>query len=216
MYSKTQNSSKLLLKVPTNISVPVGTLHLYSAYLWFKQFNRFGVIRKSSIPREFRNRANYWLKKLVSCGFITPEGDHYRLKSYQSVWRQMKIKKSRTKSGIYKFKYWIIKVDSQKSFLKDVKDGVFKHLVERRKNQIAFRLAFNNPNKVKSHRRKGTVVELSAKVASKLFGYSKYSWSSGLKARDKYFKVTRGIKYTYLDFRGVETTRFECGKVSLF
>jgi hypothetical protein len=214
MYSKTQNSSKLLLKVPTNISVPVGTLHLYSAYLWFKQFNRFGVIRKSSIPREFRNRANYWLKKLVSCGFITPEGDHYRLRSYQSVWRQMKVKKSRTKSGIYKFKYWIIKVDSQKSFLKDVKDGVFKHLVERRKNQIAFRLAFNNPNKVKVERRKGTVVKLSGQVAADLFGYR--CFTTGVKYRSKYFKVTRGEKYQYLDYQGVQFTRFECGKVSLF
>jgi hypothetical protein len=214
MYSKTQNSSKLLLKVPTNISVPVGTLHLYSAYLWFKQFNRFGVIRKSSIPREFRNRANYWLKKLVSCGFITPEGDHYRLKSYQSVWRQMKVKKSRTKSGIYKFKYWIIKVDSQKSFLKDVKDGVFKHLVERRKNQIAFRLASGRQSVRTAIRRRGTVVELSGKVAAKLFGYRYFT--TGVKYRDKYFKVIKGQKFQFLDHQGVECTRYECGKVSLF
>jgi hypothetical protein len=214
MHSKTLNSSKLLLKVPTNLSVKVGVLHLYAAYLWFKRFDRFGVIRKSSVPRQFRNRANYWLKKLVSAGWIYQEGDHYRIRSYQDVWRLMGVNKSRTKSGIYKFKYWIIKVDSDKSFLKDVKDGVFRHLVERKKNQIAYRLAFNNPNKVKSTRKKGTVVGLSGNVAAKMFGYA--YWTSGLTYRDKYFKVSRGERFSFLDHNGVLCYRYECGKVSLF
>ena len=199
--------------MPTNINVKVGVLHCYSAYLWIKKFNRFGVIRKSSIPKQYRNRANYWIKKLVSVGFVESCGDHYRLKSYQSVWRLMGIKKSRTKSGIYKFKYWVIVVDNEKSFLKDVKDGVFKHLVERRKNQIAFRLASGRQSVRASIRRKGTDVELSGKVAAKLFGY-KY-FTTGIIYRDKYFKVTRGVKFNFLDFNGVECTRYECGKVSL-
>lgn len=212
MNSKTQNSSKLLLKVPTNISVPVATLHCYAAYLWFKKFDRFGVINPSKLPKQYRNRTNYWLKRLLSVGFIERQGDCYTLKAYQAVWRLMGIKKCKTKSDHFKFKYWKLVIDNDKSFLAQVKDGVFKHLARRIKNQIAFRLVNGRTSKIKGIRRNH--VELSGNTTAKLFGYA--YWTSGVKYRNKYFKVIKGERYSFFDHNGVVCTRYECGKVSLF
>lgn len=155
----------------------------------------------------------------MSVGFIERKGDVYLMKSYQAVWRIMGVKQSMKKDGHLGFKYWKIVVDDKKKsalendkeFLKNVKDGVFKHLVNRRKNQIAFRLALGRP--LKNIRRKETIVELSGTVAAKMFGYK--AWSSGLKHRDKYFKVFKGVRFSFLDHNGVLCSRYECSKVSL-
>lgn len=214
MKSKTANSKELFFKIPTNLNVPVKSLQAYAAYLWFKKVNRFGIFTKADLNKKYRNRNNYWLKKLVSMGFITVQGDRYLMKGYQEVWRLLGVKKCRKKSGIYAYKYIKFVLDNDDTFLKDVKDGVFRHLVERKKNQIAYRLASGRPSRRRDIRRRGTIVELSGTCTAKMLGYK--AFSSGLKYRQKYFRVTRGTKYTYLDEQGYECTRYECGRISLF
>lgn len=213
MHSKTHNSDKLLFKIPVNLNIPVKQLQAYAAYLWFKKVNRFGHFTKADLNKKYRNRNNYWLKKLVSMGLITASGDRYYLKGYQEVWRLLGVKKCRKNSGIYAYKYTSFILDNDDTFLKDVKDGVFKHLVERKKNQIAYRLASGRISR-REIRRRGTYVQLSGTRTAKLFGYK--AFSSGLKYRRKYFKVTKSTKYQYLDEQGYQCTRYECGKVSLF
>lgn len=214
MTPKTANSKELFLKVPVNFNVPVKKLQTYAAYLWFKkESNRFGVFTKADLNKKYRNRNNYWLKRLLSVGFVVVEGDHYRLKGYHEVWRILGVQKCRKKSGIYAFKYVKFQLDNDDTFLKDFKDGMFRHLAERKKNQIAYRLASGRLTR-KEIRRRGTVVGLSGTCAAKMFGYK--AFSSGLKYRQKYFKVFKGAKYQFLDEQGYECTRYECGQISLF
>lgn len=208
------NSKILFLKVPQGDSIPVGKLRCYAAYLWVKKFNRKGVISHSDIHPDYRNRFNYWIKKLVSAGFVSKHDGYYSIRSYQHVWRILGVKRFKTQSGHLKFKYWKITVDSEKTFLKDIKDGVFRHLANRKKNQIAYRLA-NGNNSLKLRTRKlGTFVNLSGRSAAKLFGY-KY-FSSGLKYRDQYFKVRKGDRFSFLDHNGVKCFKNECAKISLY
>lgn len=214
MKSKTKNSNKFFYKIPVNLNVPVKQLQAYAAYLWFKKVNRFGHFTKADLNKKYRNRNNYWLKKLVSMGLITVSGDRYYVKGYQEVWRLLGVKKCRKNSGIYAYKYTSFILDNDDTFLKDVKDGVFKHLVERKKNQIAYRLASGRPSRRRDIRRKGTRVPLSGKRTATLFGYK--AFSSGLKYRQKYFRVTKGKKFEFLDHQGVRTVGYECGRISLF
>lgn len=213
MNPKTTNSTKFFYKIPVNLNIPVKTLQAYAAYLWFKKVNRFGHFTKSDLDKKYRNRNNYWLKKLVSMGLITVSGDRYFIKGYQEVWRIMGVKKLRKNSGIYAYKYTSFILDNDDTFLKDVKDGVFRHLVERKKNQIAYRLASGRLSR-REIRRRGTSVKLSGTRTAEMFGYK--SFSSGLKYRRKYFKVYTGEKYQFLDEQGYQCTRYECSRVSLF
>jgi hypothetical protein len=208
----TKNSTQLFLKIPVNLNVPVKTLHCYAAYLWFKKINRQGILTADNLPKAFRNRNNYWLKKLVSVGFITHSGDSYSIRSYQDVWRIMGVQKCRKNTGHDAYKYVKYEFNNDKTFLKDVKDSIFKHLVERKKNQIAHRLASGRP--IKRIRQIGTCVKFSGERAKEMFGYK--AFSSGLKARDKYFKVFRTFeRTTFLDHNGVKCWRFECSEISL-
>ncbi len=141
-------------------------------------------------------------------------GSHYTLKAYQAVWRLMGVKKCKSKKGIYRFKYIKFIVENDKTFLKDVKDGVFKHLVERKKNQIAYRLASGRSSKRSDIRKRGTIVEMSGERAKYLFGYKHFT--TGIKYRNKYFKVKSGIMFNYLDEQGYRRYGYECGKISLF
>lgn len=189
-------------------------INCYAAYEWFKQMDRFGVITKAHLSGKYRNRNNYWLKKLLSIGWMYREKDHYRMKGQHEVWRILGVKPCKKANGKYGFKYIKLVVDSDDTFLKDVKDGIFKHLVKRRKNQIAYRLASGRHSKRNEILKKGTRVELSGTCAAKLFGYK--SFTSGLKYRNKYFKVTRGKKIKFLDEQGYLRYGYECGRVSLY
>lgn len=180
--------------------------------------NRHGILSKKDLRSgKFRNRNNYWLKKMISVGFIEDCGETVRVKSYQEVWRILGVKQSKKKDGHYAYKYSTIEVLDQHNFIKEAKDIIFRRLVNRKKNQIKHRLvAGMSSAKKRTFLKSETSVELSSKAVAKLLGYaySDYCYTSGYKYRAKYFKV-ESKKHTvrYLNSSGSYSFKNVCDLV---
>lgn len=203
------NSNILHLKVPVNIQAPISTLKCYCAYLWFK--TRSGELELNSA---YKNRNYYWVRKLYSCGFLIQKDGVYRLKSYQEVWRLMGVERVNKTKNFKGFRYFKIYCPNPDTFLKDALDQILKHIVERKKKQIAKRLALGLHRKVDSIRKTETV-QFSCQSTAKLLGYR--SDTSGYDYRMRYFKVIfkKRERIEYLKPNGLKFYRNPCNYVRL-
>ena len=189
-----------MLKIPSNLHCSIHLQKAYLAYLWFKKSANNGQF--SAIFRgDNRFTDNYWAKKLLGLGWIVRQGDTYRLRSYQFVWRRMGVKKVRRK-GQLAFRY--IKLDPKFSLLvrKKFHSNILKKLresaVELKKNQLAFRLlsrTIASPSQRKKYIkeiRAHQQPEFGSHAAKKLFGYK--SESSGWRTLRDHFTITNKPK----------------------
>lgn len=220
------NRDKVFYKIPLGLTFSgksgdvVGSIYqrkMYAAYLYFKTVNRFGVFTIQEAYGGNRDRANYWIRKLLKAGWVTKHGNQYQLKSYQEVWSIMgceKFKKQRT--GLYFFKYK--KYDSKPELgineaLKYLLDLIQTEYAEKAKRQIRFKLSNGDKRKVEGEKNTTKKLEYSCDKAKVLFGYT--SPTSGSKYRNKYFKVNqrRGRRLGVHPIFGTITNLFYCGEI---
>lgn len=180
----------------------------YVAYLWFK--TRSGQLE---LNKAYRNRNNYWVKKLISCGFIYRDKGCIRLKSYQEVWRIMGVERINKVNGILGFRYFKVEA-SPENFMKDCLSQILKFIAERKKSQIVKRLESRLHRKGKLIRQTETV-KFSCESTAKLFGYR--SEMSGCKYRKVYFNVKKtGLPMVkYLKPSGCYFFKTPCDSISL-
>lgn len=203
--------NKLYLKVPKNLKTSVHVQRSYSNYLWFKSMNRFGIIEKSKV-KFHKNRVGYWSKKLISNGWMEDCGDHFRLKSYQTVWKLIGVDRVNKRKGLKGYAY--IKLINLPTS-KEIFEAIREFIVRRVKQQIVFRLSTARGKSPKSIK-KTVKPKYSCKAMAKALGYK--AAISGCKYRKKYMKVIKpedSRVEIYLDLNGVRAFRNPCYFISL-
>lgn len=220
------NKDKVFYKIPLGLKFSgnsgdvVGSYkhrRLYAAYLYFKSIDRSGKFTIQQAYGKNRDKANYWIRKLVKAGWATKEHNLYSLKPYQAIWEIMgceKFRKKRTGLFFYKYaKYDIIPEMGINQALVYLFDLIQKECAERVKRQIRFKLSNgDNRGKVKLEAN-SQKLEFSVDKAGKLLGYT--SPASGSKYRGKYFKVRqrKGRRLGVHPIFGNITSLFFCGEI---
>lgn len=178
------NSSKQFLKIPTNWeNVTWEKRNIYVAYLWLKNYSRFGRVHKSLVPKR---KFGHWLTKLTSTGLVRVEGEFYTVISYERVWELLGIKKVAYRGeNRYLWRKLPEYYDSSwGEFKKGIIEDIQTFQTERKKAQFRkrYRLAGSPPQEG------GVFTPLfSAKSTAKLFGYK--SSVTGAKYRERFFDL---------------------------
>ncbi len=220
----------MFLKIPANIGyTPIQLQKAYIAYLWFKNRSEDGFF-SSANRGDDRFADHYWSKKLVYRGWMVAVDGGFMLRTYQFVWRQMKIKKVKQfKNNKVRphFKYIRlndkIKGYQRKKFHKELLKTIREVIAERIKNQLAFRLVSEASSSPKSKKLLGKLIrafrthekpKLSSAATAKHFGYK--SDSSGWTVRKKTFKVQKREEIEmFLSPSNIPFFRYPTSRVSI-
>jgi hypothetical protein len=189
---------KFYLKMPKNLKVSFKAQKNYAHYLWFKSMNRFGIIKKSELKNN-KNKAYYWSKKLISQGWMKDCGDHFQMAKYQVVWDKLKVKRVNKRKGVIGYAYFRLVNEGTP---KEIFESIQRVIIERSKNQIAFRLSKSCTKSIKQVK-KLFKPECSGQCVASMLGYS--SKHTGWKYRRKYMKVIKpDVLYTTINTYAID------------
>lgn len=204
-----QNHNKQFLKIPKNWeNISWEKRNIYIAYLWVKNYSRFGRVHISKIPKK---HFGHYITKLISAGLMKREGEFYVLLSYESVWGLLGIKKVNVfGKQVYRWRKLADNIPSWREFKVKTIFDIQAFQTERKKAQIKKKVYIgNSPEGV------NITPLFSSKASCKLFGYK--SRTSGSKYREKFFDVVSEplrlrLKYTS---DKLPYFQFDCKRIEL-